>query len=169
MVQAIIAVLIGLIASLWFAWLVFQQAQTLPLPYTKERIHLETYLKALLVDSARVERILWDSLLGVAYGDWKGRIIDANDAFATTLGYTREELIRVGLNWRQLTPESYRHLDEQTLEQMRGARLVKPVLKEYFRKDGSRVPVAVGGVVLPRAGKTVTLVLDLSAPEPVAA
>jgi PAS domain S-box-containing protein len=161
--------LLVLIASLWLAWVILQQAKTLPVPYVRERIHLETYLKALLADPGRMEKFLWDSPLGVAYGDLKGQIVDANPAFLTMLGYEREELQAAALTWHELTPASYHHLEPRTLEQMRTTRLVKPLLKEYRRRDGTPVPVAAGGVVFTGSGKTVTLVLDLSAGEPVAA
>jgi PAS domain S-box-containing protein len=158
-----------LIVSLWLAWLVLKQAKTLPVPYARERIHIETYLKALLASPARMENFLWNSPLGVAYGDLKGRIADANDSFLGMLGYGRDDLQAAALTWHDLTPDPYHHLKAHTLEQMRTARLVKPLLKEYLRRDGSRVPVAAGGVVFPRSGKTVTLVLDLGAGEPAAA
>jgi hypothetical protein len=40
--------------------------------------------------------------------------------------------------------------------------IVQPFEKEYFRNDGSRVPVLVGGALFKEGGDRLALVLDLT-------
>ena len=45
----------------------------------------------------------------------------------------------------ELTPAEWRDRDARALAEMRTTGTVQPFEKEYFRKDGSRVPVLIGG------------------------
>jgi PAS domain S-box-containing protein len=61
------------------------------------------------------------------------------------LGYERDELESQGLNWRQITPAEDLYRDEIVLRHALRHGYIEPFEKEYVRKDGSRVPVIVGG------------------------
>jgi len=76
-------------------------------------------------------------------------ITEPNDAFLSMLDYTREDLEARGgiFNWDELTPPEHRAADELAFQQLVETGICLPYEKEYFRKDGSRVPVLVGGVV----------------------
>jgi PAS domain S-box-containing protein len=93
----------------------------------------------------------------------KGRVIEANDAFLGMLGYDREDLVSSRVRWTELTPPEWRERDIRTLAELRSAGTVQPFEKEYFRKDGSRVPVLVGAVLFKEGGNDgVAFVLDLT-------
>jgi PAS domain S-box-containing protein len=80
------------------------------------------------------------------------------------LGYSREDLISGRLQRTELTPAQWRDADDQAIAELKAAGTVQPREKEYFRKDGSRVPVLVGAANLEgwRAEEGVAFVLDLS-------
>ena len=126
-----------------------------------------TWLYANLARSneGKIRRLVDANIIGIFIWDLNGRIIDANDAFLRTVGYDREDLAVGGLRWTDLTPPEWRDRDEQELMpalKMTGS--LQPFEKEYFRKDGSRVPVLIGVAAFEEAGKNqgVAYVLDLT-------
>lgn len=85
--------------------------------------------------------------LGVAIAD-ESRIIDANDALLRMLGYTREQLADGEISWLEMTPDEYRHLDRNAVEQLREFGTCVPFEKEFILQDGSRFPFLIGAVRL---------------------
>ena len=71
---------------------------------------------------------------------------------------------QVSLRWTDLTPaEVARSQNERAVAELRSTGAFHPVEKEYFRKDGSRVPVLVGGALFEKGGdEGVIFVLDLT-------
>jgi PAS domain S-box-containing protein len=95
----------------------------------------------------------------VLFADIHGNIHDANDAFLDLTGYSREDL---PLRWDTMTPAEWVQTNVTALEQMRRNGRATPWEKEYIRKDGSRVPVFVGGALLEADGdQSVFFVVDL--------
>lgn len=92
---------------------------------------------------AVVRGLMETLLLGFAVGDFKGRIVDANEAFANLLGYGREDLLAAGLNWQQITPPEYAEADRASLEAMERTGLSHPYAKEYFHRNGSRIQAVI--------------------------
>jgi PAS domain-containing protein len=92
-----------------------------------------------------------------------GVITGANDAFLRMLQYERQDLASGGLRWTDLTPAEWRGHDEQAVADLKANGIFQPFEKEYFRKDGSRVPVLFGGALFEASGSDgVAFVLDLS-------
>ena len=50
-------------------------------------------------------------------------------------------------NRTKLTPAEWRDRDARTVAELKTIGIVQPFEKEYFRKDGSRVPVLMGGTL----------------------
>ena len=71
-------------------------------------------------------------------------LIEANDAFLHMVGFGREDLGAGRLTRLTLTPPEWQERDVRQLAEVRSKGTVLPFEKEYFRKDGSRVPVLVG-------------------------
>jgi PAS domain S-box-containing protein len=60
------------------------------------------------------------------------------------VGYDREDLAAGRVNRTDLTPPEWRDRDARTVAEIKASGTVQPFEKEYFRKDGSRVPVLIG-------------------------
>ena len=95
--------------------------------------------------------------------DLDGRLLEANDAFLRMLQYGRDDLVSGGMRWTGLTPAEWRERDERAMTQLRASATFQPFEKEYVRKDGSRVPVLIGGALFQEGGNEgVAFVLDLT-------
>jgi len=112
---------------------------------------------------AKIRRLVDSNIIGVVMWCADGRIIDANEAYLRIIGYDRGDLIAGRLNWRDLTPPEWRGADDRRGAQLEAGGTAQPYEKEYFRKDGTRVPVLVGAAVFEeRSGEGVGFVLDLA-------
>jgi len=113
---------------------------------------------------AKIRRLVDANIVGIFIYALEGRIIEANDAFLHMLGYDREDLISGRIRWTDLTPPEWLDRDtRQWVPELMRTGILPPFEKEYFRKDGTRVPVMIGVASLEEAGhQGVTFVLDLS-------
>jgi PAS domain S-box-containing protein len=112
---------------------------------------------------AKIQRLVDANIIGIIISDLEGRILEANDAFLRMLGYDQEDLALGGLNRTKLTPAEWRDRDARTVAELKTIGIVQPFEKEYFRKDGSRVPVLMGGTLFDeKANQGVSFVLDLT-------
>ena len=84
------------------------------------------------------------NIVGICIWDLEGRSLEANDAFLRIVGYDREDLLLGLLSLTDLTPPEWAGRTAQTLREVRITGPAQPFEKEYFRKDGSRVPVLIG-------------------------
>ena len=79
------------------------------------------------------------------------------------MGYNREDLVSGRLRWTDLTPVEWRGRDERLVAEQKVAGFLEPFEKEYFRKDGSRVPVLIGTATYEGSrNEGVAYVLDLT-------
>ncbi len=93
----------------------------------------------------------------------EGHVLEANDAFLRMVGYDRDDLRAGHLSWRNMTPPEWREQDERLLRQHQITGRLYPFEKEYFRKDGSRVPVLIGVATFEEGGEqSIAFVLDLT-------
>ncbi len=107
-------------------------------------------------------RSLFDSnIIGVFIWNFDDSIVDANEAFLTIIGHDRDDLKSGRMRWDGLTPVEWRETDEKRMAVVRTVGVVEPYVKEFFRKDRSRVPVLVGASIFDRA-QGVAFVVDLS-------
>jgi PAS domain S-box-containing protein len=110
----------------------------------------------------RVRRLVEAGILGIFFATVEGGIVEANQAFLQMLQYDRQDLISGRLRWGDLTPAQWRERDERSMAEFLATGVFQPYEKEYFRKDGSRVPVLVGGARMQTPNEGVVFVLDLS-------
>lgn len=93
---------------------------------------------------AKVRCLIDANIMGIFIWHLDGRIVDANEAFLRIVGYGRDDLSSGRLRWRELTPAEWRTADDRRVAELEATGTAQPHEKEYFRKDGSRVPVLVG-------------------------
>ena len=106
------------------------------------------------------------SLVGVIRG-FEGDITEADDAFLSIVGYTRADFEAGRMSWREMTPPELLYLDEAGIRQAQHGGFTVPYQKEFFRKDGTRVPVLLVCAFIPDTpGKWMGYVVDLSPPTP---
>ena len=93
-----------------------------------------------------------------------GAITGANEAFLHMVQYSREDLDSGRVRWKDLTPPEWHECDYWAIAQLRTTGIVQPYEKEYFRKDGSRMPILLGGALFEGSeNEGVAFILDLSA------
>ena len=111
----------------------------------------------------KIRRIVDANILGVCIWNLKGAIVEANDTFLTMLQYAREDMNSGRLRWTDITPPEWREQDERAVAELCSVGVFQPVEKEYFRKDGSRIPVLIGGSLFEGSrNEGIAFVLDLS-------
>ncbi len=115
---------------------------------------------ALAASESRFRRLFEANIIGVVFADTGGSFSDANDAFLAMVGYERDDL---PLRWDEMTPPEWSYTDRRALRQLQQHGIAEPWEKEYFRKDGSRIPIIVGMAFLEGSReKVIGFVLDLS-------
>jgi two-component system, cell cycle sensor histidine kinase and response regulator CckA len=123
----------------------------------------EQAFRALQRSEARFRRLIESNVIGVVFSKTDGSITDANDAFLQIVGYDRADLQAGKLDWQTITPPEYAHLNQVALVELSNTGAFNAFEKEYFRKDGSRIPVMIGGVMLDESQQAiVSFVLDLT-------
>jgi PAS domain S-box-containing protein len=127
---------------------------------TEENLQLQSDLAE---RDAKIRRLFDSNIIGIVIFDFEARFVDANDAFLDMVGYSREDLASGRMRWTDMTPAEWQTLSEQQVAEMGTTETRQAFEKEYFRKDGSRVPVLVGPVALEgRRNEGVAFVLDLT-------
>ncbi|WP_437966506.1 AAA family ATPase [Sorangium sp. So ce260] len=129
----------------------------------RENAERERAELALREREARIRRLVDSNIIGIAFWDLDGRIIDANDAFLSMLGHGRQELVAEKIHWSASTPPEFHAITQRALDEIRSTGQFQPFEKEFFRKDGSRVPVLLGGARFEGSdNQGVAFVLDVS-------
>jgi PAS domain S-box-containing protein len=112
---------------------------------------------------AKIRRLVDANIIGIYLWELEGRIIEANDTFLRMVGHDREDLVSGRMRWTDLTPPEWRDLDARAVDGLKTSGSLRPVEKEYFRKDGSRVQVLIGSAAFDeQRDQGVAFVLDLT-------
>jgi PAS domain S-box-containing protein len=126
-----------------------------------ERKRAEAALRA---SEQRLQRLVQSNIVGVAFWDATGAVSEANDALLALLGFDREDLAAGRVHWVELTPPEWMDVTMRNVRLLQTTGVCPTFEKEFFRKDGSRVPVMLGCAAIdPGGGDTgVAFVLDVS-------
>ena len=117
----------------------------------------------LLARDKKIRRLVDANIVGIIIWEVEGRILEANDEFLRMVGYDREDLTAGRLHRTTLTPPEWRDRDARTVAELKRIGTAQPFEKEYLRKDGSRVPVLIGGAMFEEGtSQGVGFVLDLT-------
>lgn len=111
---------------------------------------------------AKFRRLVESNLIGAIVADLNGFAIEANDAFLNIIGCTQDDVRSGKVNLAEITPPEYIQIDRQAVEELKTKGVCSAYEKEYYCKDGSRVPVLIGYAVLQENQQTIIgFVLDL--------
>jgi PAS domain S-box-containing protein len=101
---------------------------------------------ALERSEARLRRVFESNVVGMIRWDLnRSLILEANKAFLEMTGYTRDDVVAGRVNFRSLTPPEWTERNEDGIRNIREKGFAAPYEKEYFRKDGSRIPLIIAG------------------------
>lgn len=135
----------------------------LELKVAERTAELQRLYSNLQARELKFRRLVDSNIIGVAITDSEGRIIEANDALLDIIGYTAQDLVSSRLLWTELTPPEWAPASQRAGAQIAETGRCQPFEKEYWRKDGSRVPVMVGVAALEgEGGAMIAFVLDLT-------
>lgn len=119
--------------------------------------------EALERSEERLRRLFELNPTGVVTGDADGRIHDANDAFLKMVGYTTADLYAGQIRWSAITPPEHSAKDENAIREVATHGVSRVFEKEYWRRDGSRVPVMIACARFDRGDEEmVAFVIDIS-------
>src|SRR5216684_4631063 len=112
---------------------------------------------------AKIRRLVDSNIIGIFIWDFDGRILEANDEFLRMVSYEREDLVSGRIRWAELTPPDWLDRNNARIEQQKSSGRFESFEKEFTRKDGSRVPILIGGATFEKGGNQgVAFVLDLT-------
>jgi PAS domain S-box-containing protein len=112
---------------------------------------------------AKIRRLVDANIIGIIIWDFEGRIIEANDTFLRMVGFDHDDLASGRIRWTDLMPPEWRDRAAQARQELKTTGTARPFEREYFRKDGTRVPVLIGAASLEtNENQGVAFVLDLT-------
>jgi PAS domain S-box-containing protein len=115
------------------------------------------------ITQARYQKLFDSEVMGIFLADTRGGVFDANDAYLKIIGYSREDLLAGKISWANMTPPEYAHLDLEGVKSLVATGNCPPYRKKYIRKDGTTVPVVVGGALVQMPGtEVISFAFDLS-------
>ncbi|MCH7407861.1 PAS domain S-box protein [Belliella sp. DSM 111904] len=101
----------------------------------------------LLYNKNILEALYSLSPIGIALNDFEtGKFIDINHKLIEPTGYSKEEFLN--LSYWDVTPIEYKEFEEIALDQLNDRGYYELFEKEYIRKDGSRYPVDLQGILI---------------------
>lgn len=109
---------------------------------------IEQTERELLISENRFRSLYQTNILGIMEWHGDGRVLDANQAFLDMIGYRHEDLLHSRLSWRELTPQDGHERDNLALAEIERKGFCTPFEKEFVARDGQRVPVYLGAVLL---------------------
>lgn len=117
----------------------------------------------LLQTQRKYDALVESNIVGVIIADLHGNISQANDAFLRMIDYTRRDLEKGNLKWTELSPPESAEADRNAVKDLMEKGRATPFEKEFLRKDGSRIPVILGVVMInPQTTECIAFVLDIT-------
>jgi len=131
--------LTGLVASFAVASIIL----AVVLHFVRAQRRIEETLRA---SEEKLRTMFEMSPLGMARNAMDGRYIEVNKALLDMVGYSLEELNR--LSYWDLTPVEYGPQETEQLDSLNKSGRYGPYQKEYFHRDGHRIPIRLNGVLI---------------------
>ena len=103
------------------------------------------HAERLTASRARMAALAGVGVIGTASGRDE-LILEANQTFLDLIGLA--PIGPMGVSYVELTPPEWHSVDEEAVAQMRRTGRLEPFEKEFLHRDGTRVPVLLGGATL---------------------
>src|SRR5215468_7774576 len=147
-------------SSAYQAWMHIEELKVEVSQREKAEAEVRELAKGL---EAKIRRLVEANVVGIMMFNLDGAITEANAGFLHMVQFDRDDLASGRVRWADLTPTEWRARDERAMVEIKATGTVKPYEKEYFRKDGTRLPVMVGGALFEGSQSAgVAFVLDLT-------
>jgi PAS domain S-box-containing protein len=147
-------------SSAYQAWMHIEELKVEVAEREKAEAEVRELAKGL---EAKIRRLVESNIVGIMMFNLDGAITEANAAFLNMVQFNRDDLASGRVRWADMTPAEWRGSDERAIVEIKATGTVQPYEKEYFRKDGSRVPVIVGGALFEGSQREgVAFALDLT-------
>ncbi|MFT0174896.1 AAA family ATPase, partial [Paraburkholderia mimosarum] len=119
---------------------------------------------------AKIRRLVEANIIGIFMWRSEGEtpettdvvLYEVNDAFLNMVGYNRDDFASGRVRRSNLTPPEWRERTAEAEVELTRTGTFQPYEKEYFRRDGTRVPVLVGTASFEGGKQGVAFVLDLT-------
>lgn len=111
-----------------------------------DRVYAEAALRE---SESRFRGVVESNMVGILFWNASGHIIAGNEMAVQMLGYSQEELQSGQVQWENITPAEFHEIDEAMQAQLLVEGVCSPFEKAYIRKDGTQVPILIGGALLP--------------------
>jgi PAS domain S-box-containing protein len=118
--------------------------------------------EALIASEAKFRSVFRSSMIGITFSNKHHEIVEVNDQFLKTVGYTREDFTQKTFSWQTLTPPEFYETDMKAVQEFHISGNIPPYEKELIRKDGSRIPVLVAASSIDSNSVGVGFMIDLS-------
>jgi PAS domain S-box-containing protein len=124
---------------------------------------MRLYANVAHFNESKIRRLVDSNIIGICIYNLDRRILEANDAFLDIVGYGRDDVISGRLSFAALTPPEWAEADALRLAELVSTGIWRPCEKEFFRKDGSRVPVLLGSATFGESLRQgVAFIIDLT-------
>ena len=119
--------------------------------------------EALRQSQERVSQLMNSSIIGIFFAEGD-KITEANATFLRMTGYSQEDLCHQSVNLAHMALPAYTSLAQQVHQELVVQQFTTPFETELICKDGSHLPVLMGGVTVHDHGlQGIGFVLDNSA------
>ncbi len=120
-------------------------------------------VEALRNSEARFRRLSESGIIGIAYFDTDGRIIDGNDKFLAMIGANREDLAAGRVRrWERLVPSAWKTRMREASEEFRTTGRITPYETEYLSRDGSKYWGLFGAAKLDGQPNQIAFIVDIT-------
>src|ERR1700678_791647 len=115
-------------------------------------LHREVQKLEVAKAADRFSRLAEANPFGMVIGDLSGKLTYINSVLLNALGYSEEDVSSGKVHWDALTPPEYADDDARAVEQLRASGRCGMYEKAYIAKDGTRVPILIGAVIIDSPG-----------------
>jgi two-component system cell cycle sensor histidine kinase/response regulator CckA len=116
---------------------------------------------ALMRSEARFRRLAASGVVGISISTADGVLVEANEALLGMIGYTTEDVAAGRIRGVEITPPEWQATNDAAAAELMAHGSCPAFEKEYFRKDGSRVPILIGATRL-EDGTVLSISIDLT-------